>query len=146
MVEDNTETHGTAFTVSVDLSRGVTTGISAADRAATLRALADPAATASDFRRPGHIFPLRYREGGVLERPGHTEAVIDLARMAGCRRAGTICELVNDDGTMQRLPDLHRFARRHAIPLISIADLIAYRLERDGAPRNASTFLADARI
>jgi 3,4-dihydroxy 2-butanone 4-phosphate synthase/GTP cyclohydrolase II len=127
MVPMNTERMGTAFTVSVDAREGVSTGISAADRAHTLRLLADAATASSDLSRPGHIFPLRAREGGVLRRPGHTEAAVDLARLAGLRPAGAICEIVNDDGTMARLPELVVFARAHGLVLISIADLVAYR-------------------
>jgi 3,4-dihydroxy 2-butanone 4-phosphate synthase / GTP cyclohydrolase II len=127
MVDNNTESHRTAFTDSVDLIDGVSTGISAADRAATLRALADPSLTATAFARPGHIFPLRAREGGVLKRAGHTEAAVDLARLAGCAPAGVICEICNDDGTMARLPQLQEFCRQHGLLLSSIADLIKYR-------------------
>ena len=127
MVDHNTESHRTAFTISVDLLEGTTTGISAADRAATLRGLADPTVTHGAFARPGHIFPLRAREGGVLKRAGHTEAAVDLARMAGCEPAGIICEIQNDDGTMSRLPDLRKFAAEHNLLLSSIADLIDYR-------------------
>ena len=127
MVADNTEPHRTAFTVSVDYRHGTSTGISAADRAATLRALADPAVKAGDFLRPGHVFPLRARPGGVLERRGHTEAAVDLARLAGLQPCGVLCELVNDDGTMARPLELVTFAGRHGLPLISIADLVAYR-------------------
>ena len=127
MVDHNTESHRTAFTVSVDLLEGTTTGISASDRAATLRALADPSVTHSAFARPGHIFPLRAREGGVLKRAGHTEAAVDLARLAGCEPAGIICEIQNDDGTMARLPELRVFAKQHNLLLSSIADLIDYR-------------------
>lgn len=127
MVAANTEAHHTAFTVTVDYRHGTTTGISAEDRAATIRALADTTTGAGDFARPGHIFPLRYAEGGVLKRAGHTEAAVDLARLAGLAPAGVLCEIVNDDGTMARLPELTTFARRHNLPLISIASLIAYR-------------------
>ncbi|ADP79754.1 bifunctional 3,4-dihydroxy-2-butanone-4-phosphate synthase/GTP cyclohydrolase II [Pseudofrankia inefficax] len=127
MVPTNTERMGTAFTVSVDAREGVSTGISAADRAHTLRLLAGAATVSTDLSRPGHIFPLRAREGGVLRRPGHTEAAVDLARLAGLRPAGAICEIVNDDGTMARLPQLVVFAREHGLVLISIADLVAYR-------------------
>jgi 3,4-dihydroxy 2-butanone 4-phosphate synthase/GTP cyclohydrolase II len=123
----NADQFRTAFTVTVDLAIGTTTGISAADRAATLRALADPASTPAMFNRPGHIFPLRARPSGVLERSGHTEAAVDLARLAGREPAGVLCELVLDDGHMQRLPDLERFAREHRLPLVSIADLIHHR-------------------
>ena len=127
MVEHNTESHRTAFTVSVDLIEGTTTGISASDRAATLRALADPNTGFAAFARPGHIFPLRAREGGVLKRAGHTEAAVDLARMAGLQPAGIICEIVNDDGSMSRLPQLIEFCKQHNLLLSSIAELIKYR-------------------
>ena len=124
---DNTESHGTAFTVSVDLTEGTTTGISAGDRAATLRALADPMVDADAFNRPGHIFPLRARPGGVLKRAGHTEAAVDLARLAGRSPAGILCELVLDGGEMARGPELRRFADRHGLLLVSITDLIRHR-------------------
>ena len=127
MVDQNTESHRTAFTVSVDLIDGTTTGISAADRAATIAALADPTIAYTAFARPGHIFPLRAREGGVLKRAGHTEAAVDLARLAGCEPAGVICEIQNDDGTMSRLDDLRKFCAEHNLLLSSIAMLIEYR-------------------
>jgi 3,4-dihydroxy 2-butanone 4-phosphate synthase/GTP cyclohydrolase II len=127
MVEQNTESHRTAFTTTVDLIEGTTTGISAADRAATLKALADPDKPFTAFARPGHIFPLRAREGGVLKRAGHTEAAVDLARMAGCAPVGVICEITNDDGTMARLPQLREFCKQHGLLLSSIAKLIEYR-------------------
>jgi len=127
MVEHNTESHRTAFTVSVDLIEGTSTGISASDRAATLRALADPQVGFAAFARPGHIFPLRAREGGVLKRAGHTEAAVDLARMAGLEPAGVICEITNEDGTMSRLPQLVEFAKERGLLLSSIAELIKYR-------------------
>ena len=127
MVDNNTESHRTAFTISVDLLEGTSTGISAADRAATLRGLADPNVSHSAFARPGHIFPLRAREGGVLKRAGHTEAAVDLARLAGLQPAGIICEIQNDDGTMSRLPDLKKFCAEHNLLLSSIADLVEYR-------------------
>ncbi len=127
MVAENHESQRTAFTVTVDYRVGTTTGISAADRAATLRALADPGSSAGDFVRPGHIFPLRARPGGVLERRGHTEAAVDLARLAGLAPCGVLCEVVNDDGTMARPPELVAFARRHGLRIISVASLIAYR-------------------
>lgn len=129
MVENNTESMSTAFTVSVDASgaHGVTTGISAADRATTLQLLASGTADASDFVRPGHIFPLRAKAGGVLVRDGHTEAAVDLARLAGLRPAGAIVEIAGEDGRMLRLPELVPFARRHGLTIISIEDLIAYR-------------------
>jgi 3,4-dihydroxy 2-butanone 4-phosphate synthase/GTP cyclohydrolase II len=127
MVADNAESQRTAFTITVDARQGITTGISAADRAATLRALADPASQADDFVRPGHVFPLRSREGGVLERRGHTEAAVDLARLAGLPPCGVLCEVMNDDGTMARPQELAAFADRHGLEIISISDLIAYR-------------------
>ena len=131
MVADNTDQRHTAFTVSVDARRGVSTGISAADRATTIRAIVDPSTAPEDLSRPGHIFPLRYREGGVLKRAGHTEASVDLARLAGLFPAGVLCETVNEDGTMARLPDLVRFGAEHGLKIISIADLIAYRREHE---------------
>jgi 3,4-dihydroxy 2-butanone 4-phosphate synthase/GTP cyclohydrolase II len=131
MAPDNTEPMRTAFTVSVDARHGTTTGISAADRALTIRTLIDPEAKPSDLCRPGHMFPLRYTPGGVLRRAGHTEASVDLARLAGLYPAGVGCEIVNDDGTMARLPDLERFAADHGLPIVSIADLIAYRRRRE---------------
>jgi 3,4-dihydroxy 2-butanone 4-phosphate synthase/GTP cyclohydrolase II len=127
MVEQNTESQRTAFTDTVDLIEGTTTGISAADRAATLRALANPSLSFQSFARPGHIFPLRARNGGVLKRAGHTEAGVDLARLAGCEPAAIICEIQNDDGTMMRLPDLRKFCAEHNLLLSSIAQLIEYR-------------------
>lgn len=131
MVADNTDHRHTAFTVSVDARRGVSTGISAADRATTIRAIVNPETAPHDLSRPGHIFPLRYREGGVLKRAGHTEASVDLARLAGLYPAGVLCETVNEDGTMARLPDLVRFGAEHGLKIISIADLIAYRREHE---------------
>jgi 3,4-dihydroxy 2-butanone 4-phosphate synthase/GTP cyclohydrolase II len=125
----NADQFRTAFTVTVDLAHGTTTGISAADRAATLRALADPATSPNQLNRPGHIFPLRARPDGVLARPGHTEAAVDLARLAGRQPVGVLSEVVLDDGRMARLPQLQTFARLHGLPLISIADLIVHRLE-----------------
>lgn len=127
MVEHNTESHRTAFTISVDLIEGTSTGISASDRSATLRGLADPNIGFAAFARPGHIFPLRAREGGVLKRAGHTEAAVDLARLAGLEPAGIICEITKDDGSMARLPDLVEFAKEHGLLLSSIAELIKYR-------------------
>ena len=127
MVDDNTSEYGTAFTVSIEARKRVSTGISAADRAETIRVLIDPETMAEDITRPGHMFPLRAREGGVLVRAGHTEAIVDLARLAGLYPAGVICEIMNDDGSMARLPQLKRIARKHGIKIISIADLIAYR-------------------
>jgi 3,4-dihydroxy 2-butanone 4-phosphate synthase/GTP cyclohydrolase II len=127
MVTGNTEAHGTAFTISVDYRHGTTTGISAGDRALTIRALAQPNTTFSDFGRPGHVFPLRCAQGGVLKRAGHTEAAVDLARLAGLRPAAAICEITRPDGSLARLPDLRRFAADHGILMISIADLIRHR-------------------
>jgi 3,4-dihydroxy 2-butanone 4-phosphate synthase / GTP cyclohydrolase II len=139
MVADNTESQRTAFTVSVDARSTTTTGISAADRAATIAALIDPATRPIDLNRPGHIFPLRYRPGGVLKRAGHTEATIDLARAAGLTPAGVLCEVVSEDkSTMARLPELESFAKRHALPLISIADLIRYRRRTEKLVRQVS--------
>jgi len=131
MAPHNTERMRTAFTVSVDARDGVSTGISAADRARTIRLLADPTTGPYQLTRPGHVFPLRYAEGGVLRRAGHTEASVDLARLAGLHPAAVICEVVNDDGTMKRLPDLVPFAAEHRLALISIAGLIAYRSRFD---------------
>jgi 3,4-dihydroxy 2-butanone 4-phosphate synthase / GTP cyclohydrolase II len=127
MTSDNQEHMGTAFTISVDARRGITTGISAADRARTIRTLADSATEPYEIVRPGHIFPLRYTEGGVLRRPGHTEAAVDLARLAGLTPAGVVAEIVNDDGTMARLPQLRAFADEHGLALITIAQLIDHR-------------------
>ncbi|MCU1426967.1 MAG: cyclohydrolase II/3,4-dihydroxy-2-butanone 4-phosphate synthase [Actinomycetia bacterium] len=135
---DNTETQRTAFTVSVDARVGTSTGISAADRCATVRAMIDANTKPADISRPGHIFPLRYREGGVLKRAGHTEAAVDLARIAGCYPAGVLSEIVNDDGTMQRLPDLEAFAAEHGLVLVTIADLIRYRRHREKLVRRVS--------
>jgi 3,4-dihydroxy 2-butanone 4-phosphate synthase/GTP cyclohydrolase II len=127
MTTQNTEHMRTAFTISVDARHGVTTGISAADRATTIERLVDPSTSATDLVRPGHIFPLRYADGGVLRRPGHTEAAVDLARLAGLPEAGVLAEVVNDDGTMARLPQLREFADTHGLALISIEQLIEYR-------------------
>jgi 3,4-dihydroxy 2-butanone 4-phosphate synthase / GTP cyclohydrolase II len=131
MVQDNTSQHQTGFTISIDAKHGITTGISAADRAETIRVALDHATTPADLARPGHIFPLRAQQGGVLVRSGHTEAAVDLSRMSGMEPAGVICEIMNDDGTMARRPDLERFATQHDIPLCSIADLIAYRMQSE---------------
>jgi 3,4-dihydroxy 2-butanone 4-phosphate synthase/GTP cyclohydrolase II len=127
MVDENTCKFGTAFTVSVDAKQGTTTGISAADRAQTVKAVIDPATQPDDLVRPGHIFPLRAREGGVLVRAGQTEAIVDLAKLAGLYPAGVICEIMNEDGTMARLPQLEELADKFDIKIISVADLIAYR-------------------
>jgi 3,4-dihydroxy 2-butanone 4-phosphate synthase/GTP cyclohydrolase II len=131
MVPANSSVHETAFTISVDLLRGTSTGISASDRAATIRALADPATRPAELGRPGHIFPLRAHAGGVLRRAGHTEAAVDLARLAGRRPTGVIVEILNADGTMARVPDLIRIARQHGLPLVTIKDLIAYRMRNE---------------
>jgi 3,4-dihydroxy 2-butanone 4-phosphate synthase/GTP cyclohydrolase II len=127
MHHTNQDRRGTAYTVSVDAREGVSTGISAADRAHTIRLLADPATRPTELSRPGHVVPLRAKNRGVLERTGHTEATIDLARLAGCRPAGVLCEIVNDDGTMARLPELQVFAKQHDLRLISIEQLVEYR-------------------
>ncbi|MFC1411444.1 bifunctional 3,4-dihydroxy-2-butanone-4-phosphate synthase/GTP cyclohydrolase II [Streptacidiphilus sp. N1-12] len=134
MTAVNEDRKGTAYAVSVDARDGVSTGISAADRARTVRLLAEAGTRATDLTRPGHVFPLRAKDGGVLERPGHTEAAVDLARLAGLAPAGGIAEVVNDDGTMARLPDLVPFARRHGLAIISIEDLIAYRRRTESGP------------
>ena len=131
MVQCGTEAQGTAFTVSVDLRAGTTTGISAADRAATVRALVDPASAPGDFARPGHVFPLRGRPGGVLRRPGHTEAAVDLATLAGLFPAGVLCELVRPDGGLARGEELARFAAQHGLAIITVDELIAYRRRRE---------------
>jgi len=131
MVQHNTSHQGTAFAVSVGAKHKITTGISAHDRAATIRALVDPATRPEDLSRPGHVFPLRAIAGGVLRRAGHTEAAIDLVTLAGLLPAGVLCEIMSDDGTMARLPELRAFAARHRLPIISVAELIRYRLERD---------------
>jgi 3,4-dihydroxy 2-butanone 4-phosphate synthase / GTP cyclohydrolase II len=127
----NTESMRTAYTISVDAKEGVTTGISAADRSRTIRLLSDPGTEAQDLVRPGHVFPLRYREGGVLRRAGHTEAAVDLARLAGLAPAGVLAEVVNEDGSMARLPDLLEFKRKHNLKVCSIEGLIAYRRARE---------------
>jgi 3,4-dihydroxy 2-butanone 4-phosphate synthase/GTP cyclohydrolase II len=130
-VQRNTSAFGTGFTVSVEAARGVTTGISAADRAHTIRVAVAAGARPEDLVRPGHVFPLRAREGGVLVRGGQTEGIVDLARMCGARPAGVICEVMNDDGTMARMPELERFAERHGLKICTIADLIAWRRQNE---------------
>jgi len=130
-VTHNTSGFGTAFTVSIEAREGVTTGISAADRATTILTAVTPGKTAADLARPGHIFPLRARSGGVLVRPGQTEASVDIARIAGLYPAGVICEVMNDDGTMARMPDLEIFAQRHGLKIISVADLVRYRMNKE---------------
>lgn len=131
MVPNNDEAYRTAFTVSVDYRYGTTTGVSSHDRSATIRALADPASVPSDFARPGHIFPLRPHKGGVLVRAGHTEASVDLCKLAGLRPAGLLCEVMNDDGSMARREQIEEFARRHNLKIGTIADLIRYRLRNE---------------
>lgn len=142
MVSHNTAKRGTAYTVSIEAREGVTTGISARDRATTIQAAVKPGVTASDLARPGHVFPLRAREGGVLRRAGHTEAAMDLARLAGLFPCGIVSELMHDDGTMMRLPDIKKFAEEHDLLVGSIADLIAYRLKSDGFIK----FVAEAQL
>ena len=127
----NTSSMGTAFTVSIEAATGVTTGISAADRARTIQVAADPASGPADLARPGHVFPLRARDGGVLVRGGQTEGTVDLARLCGARPAGVVCEIMNEDGTMARMPDLELFAERHGLKICTIADLIAYRRKNE---------------
>ncbi|MDP3481480.1 MAG: bifunctional 3,4-dihydroxy-2-butanone-4-phosphate synthase/GTP cyclohydrolase II [Desulfoprunum sp.] len=131
MVRDNRSPYGTGFTISIEAKTGVSTGISAADRARTVQAAVASDAKPSDLVSPGHIFPLRAKEGGVLVRTGQTEGSVDLARLAGMTTAGVICEIMNDDGTMSRMPDLERFAEKHGIKIATIADLVAYRLRQD---------------
>jgi 3,4-dihydroxy 2-butanone 4-phosphate synthase/GTP cyclohydrolase II len=144
MTEVNTEEQATAFTISVDADKrfGVSTGISAADRARTIQVAIDPAAVPSDLRRPGHVFPLRARPGGVLQRVGHTEASVDLARLAGLYPAGVICEVLAPDGTMMRRPALERFAAEHGLTLITVAQLVSYRLQHERLVHR----VADARL
>ena len=140
MVSQNTESQRTAFTVTVDYRPGTTTGISASDRAATIRALIDPATKPVDLARPGHILPLRYREGGVLKRAGHTEAAVDLARLAGLAPAGVLCEIVSaDKQSMARLPELERFAADHGLPIVTIADLVRWRSRREKLVERVAT-------
>jgi len=131
MVRQNRESHKTDFQVSVDAARGVTTGISAADRAETVRIMADPKAKPSDLVQPGHMFPLRAQPGGVLQRAGHTEAAVDMATLAGCRPIAVICEIMNDDGTMARLPQLLKFAKKHKLKICTTASLIEFRRTRE---------------
>jgi 3,4-dihydroxy 2-butanone 4-phosphate synthase / GTP cyclohydrolase II len=131
MTENNLSRHDTAFTVSVEVREGTTTGISAADRSATAKALADGDLGSEAFLRPGHVFPIKAKKGGVLVRAGHTEAAVDLVQMAGLGTAGVICEIMNEDGTMARLPDCMRFARKHGLKIISVEDIIGYRRTRE---------------
>lgn len=127
MVEDNTSQYQTAFTISIEAAEGVTTGVSAADRVTTVKAAANPKATPADIASPGHVFPLRARAGGVLERGGHTEATVDMCRMAGYEPCGVLCELTNPDGTMARLPQIVEFALKHDMPVCTVDDIVAYR-------------------
>jgi len=131
MVRQNRESFRTDFQVSVDAAQGITTGISAADRAETIRIMAEPTAVPEDLVQPGHVFPLRARPGGVLQRAGHTEAAVDLAEIAGCRPIGVLCEILNDDGTMARLPQLFKFAKKHRLKICTIEDLIQFRRTRE---------------
>jgi len=131
MVRQNRETFKTDFQISVDAARGITTGISAADRAETIRIMAEPTAVPEDLVQPGHVFPLRARPGGVLQRAGHTEAAVDLVRLAGCRSIGVLCEIMSDDGSMARLPELAKFAKKHHLKICTIADLIQFRRTRE---------------
>ena len=136
-VADNTSFLGTAFTISIEARRGVTTGISASDRATTILTAVDPKTRPQDLARPGHVFPLRAKKGGVLVRPGQTEASVDLARIAGLYPAGVICEIMNEDGTMARLPQLEEFAERHGLKMITVADLVRYRMRKEMLVRRA---------
>src|SRR5213594_3445009 len=131
MVRQNRETFGTDFQISVDAARGITTGISAADRAQTIRIMAEPTAVPEELVQPGHVFPLRAKPGGVLQRAGHTEAAVDLVKLAGCRPIGVICEIMSDDGSMARLPELVDFARKHSLKICTIEELIKYRRTRE---------------
>ncbi|MBI2816216.1 MAG: 3,4-dihydroxy-2-butanone-4-phosphate synthase [Acidobacteria bacterium] len=145
MVSENTAAFGTAFCESVDAKYGTTTGISAADRAKTIQVCIDPSARPADLARPGHIFPLRARRGGVLVRAGQTEASVDLARLAGLVPSGVICEIMNEDGTMSRIPELIEFSERHGLRMITVADLIRYRLEKESYVRRiGETVLSSA--
>jgi 3,4-dihydroxy 2-butanone 4-phosphate synthase/GTP cyclohydrolase II len=138
MVETNTSSFGTAFTVSIEAKKGVTTGISAADRAHTILTAVADGTKAEDLARPGHVFPLRARAGGVLVRAGQTEGSVDMARMAGLKPSGVICEIMNDDGTMARMPQLKKFAKEHGLKICTIADLVAYRLKHESLVRRAA--------
>ena len=142
MVSENQSTYSTAFTVSIEAAKGVTTGISAQDRATTIRAAINPDARPEDVVRPGHVFPLRARKGGVLVRAGQTEGSVDLCRLAGLTPAGVICEVMNDDGTMARMPDLERFAATHGLHVLGVADVIHYRMQRESLVRRG----AEARV
>jgi len=131
MVQENSSSFGTAFTISIEARRGVTTGISAADRAHTIRVAIGDETTANDLARPGHVFPLRAKKGGVMVRAGQTEGSVDLSRMAGLKPAGVICEIMNDDGTMARMPELREFALKHQLKIVTIADMVAYRMRKE---------------
>jgi 3,4-dihydroxy 2-butanone 4-phosphate synthase/GTP cyclohydrolase II len=138
MTTDNTSSFGTAFTISIEAKKGVTTGISAADRAKTIKTAIDPKSGPEDLARPGHIFPLRAKKGGVLQRAGQTEGSVDLARLAGLNPAGVICEIMNDDGTMARVPELQEFAKKHALKIVTVKDLIAYRMKKESLVRRVA--------
>lgn len=129
MVEDNTSTYGTAFTITIEAAKGVTTGVSAADRVTTVRAASRDGAKAEDLNHPGHVFPLRAKNGGVLERDGHTEANVDLMQMAGLKPMGVLCEITNPDGTMARMPEIIEFSKRYNMPIVTINDIIKYKQE-----------------
>ncbi len=146
MVEDNTSQFGTGFTVSIEARKGVTTGISAADRATTILTAVDDNTTPQDIARPGHIFPLRARDGGVMVRIGQTEGSVDLARLAGCKPAGVICEIMDEDGTMARMPSLEKFSEKHGIGICTVADLVNYRLRTEIFVRRAAQTLIPTRI
>src|SRR5688572_3616766 len=139
MVTQNRESFRTDFQVSVDAAKGITTGISAADRARTIQVMADPTAVPEDLVQPGHVFPLRARPGGVLQRAGHTEAAVDLVKLAGCRPIGVICEILSDDGSMARLPELLRFAKKHKLKICTIEDLIEFRRTREKLVKRLET-------
>jgi 3,4-dihydroxy 2-butanone 4-phosphate synthase/GTP cyclohydrolase II len=146
MVDDNTSLYRTAFTISIDARDGVTTGISASDRAKTILTCVDENARPDDLVRPGHIFPLRARDGGVLVRTGQTEGSVDLSRLAGLKPAGIICEIMNDDGSMSRMPDLEVFAKEHGLMIVTIADIIEYRLRKDKLVRKAAEAIVPSRF
>ena len=142
MVQENSCTFGTAFTVSIEARTGVTTGISAADRARTIQVAVDDLATAKNLARPGHVFPLRAKRGGVLTRVGQTEGSVDMARLAGLKPSGVICEIMNDDGTMARMPQLTEYAFKHGLKIVSVADLVSYRMLKESlVSRSAETVL-----
>ena len=138
MTTDNTSSFGTAFTISIEAKKGVTTGISAADRATTIKTAISPKTGPEDLARPGHVFPLRAKPGGVLQRTGQTEGSVDLARMAGLYPAGVICEIMNDDGTMSRVPQLTEFAKKHGMKIVTVKDLIAYRIKKESLVRRVA--------